>query len=35
VAGTPTFFVNGRKLEGSQPLAAMKSIIEKAERESD
>jgi protein-disulfide isomerase len=35
VAGTPTFFVNGRKLEGLQPLTAMKRIIDEAERESD
>jgi len=28
VTGTPTFFINGRKLEGAQPYSAFKTIID-------
>lgn len=35
VAGTPTFFINGRRLEGAYPLAAMRRIIEEAEQEAE
>ena len=28
VSGTPTFFINGRKLSGSQPFSAFKTIID-------
>jgi protein-disulfide isomerase len=27
-SGTPTFFINGKKLVGAQPYAAFKTIIE-------
>ncbi len=30
VTGTPTFFVNGRKLVGAQPLEAFKAVIDEA-----
>ncbi|MFN7134463.1 MAG: DsbA family protein, partial [Myxococcales bacterium] len=33
--GTPTFFVNGRKLEGAQPLEAFKSLIDQEIKEAD
>ena len=35
VSGTPTFFVNGKKLVGSQPLAAFREALQDALRESD
>jgi protein-disulfide isomerase len=28
VRGTPTFFINGRKLVGAKPLAAFKKVID-------
>ncbi len=33
VSGTPTFFINGRRLVGAQPLAAFQQVIEEALQE--
>ena len=35
VSGTPTFFVNGKKLVGAQPLQAFREALQDALRETD